>query len=325
MRNNPVNSHVHRRTFLGHTLGTLLVAPLASCAPAVTTRAVTATELATLHLSHLAPNQARLGVTVLDMQTGDTFGQREDERFAMCSTFKLPLAAMVLQAVDRAAIELDEKINYSKADLVPHAPVTEQFIPQGFMTVSELARAAQTTSDNVAANLLLRRLGGTAKFTEFCRKLDDPTTRLDDCEPAMNLVPAGSTRNTTTPRAMAQLVAKILSDGVLSHQSRNLLQSWMLETTTGQKRLRAGFPKEWKAGDKTGTNLGKGMLSCYNDIGVVWFDDRAPLIVTSFLESRVERENMHDDDQAVLARVGRVVSRWAKTALAANASPKSAP
>lgn len=316
---------MHRRTFLGHTLGTVLVSPLASCAPAGTVPPVTPANLARQHLSHLAPNQSRLGVEVLDTHTGETFGQLENERFAMCSTFKLPLAAMVLRAADRGELKLDERLSYTKADLVPHAPVTQEYLGQGFMTVAELARAAQLTSDNVAANLLLRRLGGTAKFTEFCGHLGDPTTRLDDYEPAMNLVPAGSTRNTTTPHAMALLVAKILSDGVLSHQSRGLLQSWMLETTTGKKRLRAGFPEEWKAGDKTGTNLGKGMLSCYNDIAVVWFDDRAPLIVTSFFESHVERENMHDDDQAVLARVGRVVSHWAKTALPTNTPPTPAP
>lgn len=314
-----------RRTFIGHSVASLLAAPLASCAPAVTAHANTPAETAKRHLSHLAPNQARLGVSVLDMQTGTTFGQREDERFAMCSTFKLPLAAMVLSAADRHETALEEKLSYTKADLVPHAPVTEQFVEQGFMTVGELARAGQITSDNVAANLLLRRFGGPAKFTEFCRSLGDSATRLDDYEPAMNLVPAGETRNTTTPRAMAQLVAKFMTDGVLSHESRRLLQSWMMETTTGKKRLRAGFPQQWNAGDKTGTNLGKGMLSCYNDIAVVWFDDRAPLIVTSFLESRVERENMHDDDQAVLARVGRVVSYWAKAALSGDPSPNPTP
>ena len=34
---------------------------------------------------------------------------------------------------------------------------------------------------------------------------------------------------------------------------RALLQEWLVETTTGMNRLRAGLPGEWRAGDKTGT------------------------------------------------------------------------
>lgn len=309
-----MNPLLARRAF-GQGLGATLIAPLTSCSPATTEHARSPNELATTHLSHLEPARTRLGVAVLDTQSGDLFGRRSDERFAMCSTFKLPLAAMVLRAATRGELDLAEKLTYTKADLVPHAPVTEQHLDAGFMTVADLTRAAQMTSDNVAANLLLRRLGGVEKFTAFCRELGDPATRLDDYEPMMNLVPAGTERNTTTPRAMAHLIGKIIGDGVLSHDSRKLLKTWMLETETGKKRLRAGFPKEWQAGDKTGTSVGKGMPSSYNDLAVVWFDDRSPLIVTSFFESPIESETMRDEDQAVLARVGHVVSHWAKTVL----------
>jgi beta-lactamase class A len=320
-----MNETIPRRAFMSHTLGTLLVAPLAACSPAATAHPDSPATRAIGHLSHLAPPGVRLGVAVLDTETSALFGQSLDEPFAMCSTFKLPLAAMVLRAADRGELSLDDKLTYTKSDIVPHAPVTEQHLEAGFMTIGELTRAAQVTSDNVAANLLLRRLGGLENFTAFCRELGDTSTRLDDYEPMMNLVPAGSTHNTSTPRAMARLVSKLVSDGFLSHPSLKLLQDWMLETTTGKKRLRAGFPKSWKAGDKTGTNLGKGMLSCYNDIGVVWFEGRAPLIVVSFLESPVESENMRDEDQAILARVGYVVSHWAETAVSPRDTAPTAP
>lgn len=314
-----------RRTFLGHTLGTALAAQLAACGSSAVSSGASPGALAKLHLSHVTPTGVRLGVGVFDSHTGELFGQRLDERFAMCSVFKLPLAAMVLRAADRGEIQLDEKITFSEADLVPHAPVTQQHLDQGFMTVEALTHAAQTTSDNVAANLLVRRLGGPHGFTEFCRDLGDPMTRLDDYEPELNQVPVGGPRDTTTPRAMAQLVAKFASDDVLSHRSRQLLQKWMVETATGHKRLRAGFPKNWSVGDKTGTSLGKGQLSRYNDVAMVWFTDRAPLVVATFFESHVETETMSDDDQAVLARVGYVVAHWSKTALSRTSAPTAEP
>lgn len=303
-----------RRTFLSSALANFVLSPLVGCAGERHAPAATPTATALVHLSHLEPHNARLGVAILDTQTGELFGQRLDERFTMCSTFKLPLAAMVLHAVDRGQFELGDAVSYTKADLVPHAPVTEKHLDQGFMTVGELARAGQVTSDNVAANLLLRKLGGPERFTRFCRELGDTVTRLDHYEPELNTLPVGDPRNTTTPRAMAGLLAKCTGRDVLSHQSANTLREWMLETQTGSKRLRAGFPKTWTAGDKTGTSLGKGQLSRYNDLACVWFEDRAPLIVTSFLESREETENMRDGDQAVLARVGLVAGHWAEMA-----------
>ena len=49
----------------------------------------------------------RLGVAVLDLEKGGRRAYRGDERFAMCSTFKLLAAAFVLARVDRQEERLD--------------------------------------------------------------------------------------------------------------------------------------------------------------------------------------------------------------------------
>jgi beta-lactamase class A len=123
----------------------------------------------------------------------------------MCSTFKLPLAALVLRAVDRGQLKLGTRLRYSKADIVSHMPVTEAHLNEGSMSVEALAQAAQVYSDNVAANLLLKQLGGPGAFTAFCRELGDSVTRLDRYEPMLNLSAPGDARDTTTPLAMVHL------------------------------------------------------------------------------------------------------------------------
>ena len=52
----------------------------------------------------------RLGVHVLDSQSGKRFGLDEDSRYSMSSTFKLPLAAALLWQVDRGAFDLDRPL-----------------------------------------------------------------------------------------------------------------------------------------------------------------------------------------------------------------------
>jgi len=254
----------------------------------------------------------RLGVAILDTATNVVEGHRQNECFAMCSTFKLPLAALILKEVDAGKLRLDQFVEYGKKDLVPYAPVAEKHLAQGGMTVSALAQAAQQQSDNVAGNLLLGLIGGPAGFTARLRALGDATTRLDRIEPEMNLVKAGDERDTTSPAAMARTVARLLVDDSpqrLAPASRELLTGWMVDTGTGRKRIRAGLPPDWKAGDKTGTGMAPGMLDKYNDVAVAWPPGRAPIVICAYYEPAVAHSGgMRDEDQAVLADVGRIAA-----------------
>lgn len=253
----------------------------------------------------------RLGVCLLDTGSGRLVGQRLDERFAMCSTFKLALAAMVLREADQGRLQLDERLVFTKADLLPNAPNTSQHLAEGYMSVVALAEAAQTTSDNTAANLLLRRLGGPAAFTERLRAAGDTVTRLDRLETSLNLVVPGDDRDTTTPRAMATLVAKYLTTDWLAAASRERLIGWMVATTTGQKRIRAGFPAGWKAGDKTGTAQADAMTDKVNDIAIGFPPGRAPIVVTAYYDSARKTGATQAADEAALAAVGRAAAAWA--------------
>ena len=252
----------------------------------------------------------RLGVGILDTGAGRIVGQRLDERFAMCSTFKLALAAMVFREADAGRLSLDERIVFTKADVLSYAPVTSEHLAEGHLTVAALAEAAQTTSDNTAANLLLRRLGGPARFTARLRDAGDTVTRLDRLEPTLNLVVPGDDRDTTTPRAMAALVAKYLTTDYLSAASRERLIGWMVATTTGQKRIRAGFPADWRAGDKTGTAQADEMTDKVNDIAIAFPPGRAPLVVTAYFDSVRKTGATQPGDEAALAAAGRAAAAW---------------
>lgn len=256
----------------------------------------------------------RLGVAVLDTSSGQMVGHRLDERFGMCSTFKMPLAASILREVDQGRLRHDQWVPFGPADTVPHAPVTQQHLQRGGMTVVALAEAAQTTSDNVAANLLLKRVGGPAGFTAILRSAGDTITRLDRFEPHMNHVKGPDARDTTTPAAMARTTERLLTSDWLSNASRELLIGWMVATTTGELRIRAGLPTNWRSGDKTGTGMAPGMPDKYNDVAIAWPPGKAPLVISAFYETaRPHNKGMRDQDQAVLAEVGRLAAAWSAT------------
>ena len=247
----------------------------------------------------------RLGVNVLDTATGAHRGNRADELYALCSTFKFVLAAAILKRHDAGSVSLDRALEVTKGDIISNSPVTEKNVGRT-MTVGELCHATMTTSDNAAANILLRELGGPEPITAFLRGLGDSVTRLDRAEPHMNNanVEAGDTRDTTSPAAMAATMKSIVLGDVLTPASRETLTGWLKAAVTGKTRLRAGFPKDWITGDKTGT----GQDGPTNDIAVTWPPGRAPLVVTVYYDrkGRTMKENA-----AVIAEVGRLVGAYA--------------
>jgi beta-lactamase class A len=254
----------------------------------------------------------RLGVLVLDTASGRMTGHHYDEAFAMCSTFKLALAAAVLQQADQGRLNLDMALRYTQADMVPHAPVTGPNLAKGAMRIIDLAEATQKTSDNVAANLLIKHLGGPAAITAIFRSWGDDVTRLDRYEPDLNNVPPGEARDTTTPRAFAGTIARLLTDDrILKPASRDMLIQWMVDTNTGMKRIRGGLPSSWKSGDKTGTANSANFNNKTNDVAIFWPPARPPVIVTAFYEADGKYEQTRDADQAVLAEVGRIAAAQA--------------
>jgi beta-lactamase class A len=246
--------------------------------------------------------KARLGVSVFDTETGRRVSHRGDERFPLCSTFKLLACAAVLKRVDAGQDGLARRIRFASGDVVTHSPATKDRVGGDGMTLAELCAAAMTLSDNTAANLILGTLGGPSGLTAFARSLGDPATRLDRWETALNQATPGDPRDTTTPDAMAANLRRLAVEDVLSQRSRDQLVAWLVSNRTGDTRLRAGMPKDWRVGDKTGT----GSHGTANDVAVIWPPARKPLVVAVYV---TETKASLDDRNAAIADVGRAVSR----------------
>jgi beta-lactamase class A len=251
--------------------------------------------------------RGRLGACVLDTATGWSFGWREHERFAHCSSFKLSLTAMLLARSQTREVDLDEVLRWQNTDLLPVSPITSAHVATG-LDVRALARATLVTSDNTAANVLLRRFGGPPAMTAFWRSLGDEVSRLDRYEPELNQTPPGTELDTTSPAAMATTTAALVHGAVLSTSNRALLKAWMTEVRTGAQRVRAGFPDDWESGDKTGTGVSD-TRQTYVDLAFGGPAGRSPLIVSAFFEPAQRVAPMDPAALKVLAQVGRIAAQ----------------
>jgi beta-lactamase class A len=251
-----------------------------------------------------AQSGGRLGVAIVDTTTSLHAGLRADERFPMCSTFKLLAAGAVLTRVDRGEEDLQRRVVFSERDLVSYSPGTKlhtrELTGDAGMSIAELCKAALTLSDNTAANLLLASLGGPAAVTAFARSLGDGITRLDRNEPTLNEATPGDPRDTTTPNAMLGNLRELALGERLSRGSRAQLLAWLAANETGGARLRAKLPKDWGVGDKTGT----GDHGTANDVAILWPPGRGPLLVAVYL---TETSGDAARANAAIADVGALV------------------
>jgi beta-lactamase class A len=243
----------------------------------------------------------RLGVAAIDSGNGRRIAYRADERFPLCSTFKVLAAGAALKRVDAGADRLDRRLAYGEADLLEYAPISKAHVGEGAMSLADVCAAAIQWSDNTAANLILATIGGPAGVTEFARSLGDSVTRLDRNEPSLNSAIPGDPRDTTSPMAMARDLQALLLGDALSRSSRQLLEDWMIGAKTGMKRLRAGLPADWRVGDKTGT----GDHGVANTIAILRPLGRAPLLAAVYYaesdRSSEERDAVNRDVALVIA------------------------
>lgn len=235
-------------------------------------------------------HHARVGVFAIDTATGTALGYRENERFPIGSTFKTLAAAALLRDHPLTDGYFDTVIQFSTDDVVKYSPITETHVDSG-MTVRDLAAAAIEKSDNTAANELLKLLGGPTAITKFVRTLGDTVTSLDDWEPLSNSGDTNPEHNSTTPAALAADYRAVVSGDALAEPEREQLTQWLLRSTTGMGRIRAGLPQDWKIGDKTGG----GDYGLTNDVAVTWPPNSDAPIVIAVLSINTDEHAPADD------------------------------
>ncbi|WP_441351503.1 class A beta-lactamase [Tuberibacillus sp. Marseille-P3662] len=239
---------------------------------------------------------ARLSVYAIDTGSNQTIEYRPDERFAFASTYKALAAAIVLQ--QNTMEELKEVITYTKDDLVPYSPITKKHVDTG-MALLKLAEAAVRSSDNTAGNLLLKALGGPDGFEQALRQIGDNVTQADRYEPNLNEFTPGDTRDTSTPKVLATDLQAFAVGDLLSNDDRERFTNWLQGNATGDTLIRAGAPKGWEVGDKSGA----GNYGTRNDIAVVWPPNREPIVIS--IMSRHDTEDAKYDD-TLIAQAAKV-------------------
>lgn len=261
--------------------------------------------------------QGRVGVAVLHIESGRKVVLNGDTHFPMASVYKIPIAIVVLDRVDRGEIRLDERLTVRASDLRPASQLAERpDVVGSSVPVRELLELMLQTSDNTASDLLLKRVDGPRAASEQLRRLGIRDIRIDrpeleliadsvgvrlPPEPELTLAKfeqllktvatdqreaavrayARDPRDTATPEAMLQLLTRVQQRQVLKPESSQLLVDIMEGCKTGANRIRGHLPTTARVAHKTGTNGGSA-----NDAGIITLPgNRGHLAVVVFVDA----------------------------------------
>lgn len=240
----------------------------------------------------------RLGVAALDVGSQRRVSWRGQERFAFCSTFKAFLAVATLERVQREEEQLDRAVPVTRADMIPHSPVTEKAIGRT-LTIRELMQAAVEVSDNPAANILIREMGGIAVWRSWWPTFGDTTTVISRLEPDLNTALPNDPRDTCLPDQTIANIRELAFSDRLTPEHDQLISGWMIASPTGPNRIKAGAPQGWTVAHKTGT----GSNGATNDIGMLTPVSGSPVLMAAYFTGAPEATD--DQRDAVIAEATR--------------------
>lgn len=283
-----------------------------------------------------------LGVGLMNLESGEHFTFNGDRRFPMFSVFKAPLGAATLAEVDARRLTLDEGVVLDEQDLSPPlSAVADAFPARRDYTLRQLLHAAVVDSDNTAADVVMKRIGGPGAVTAWLSSKRLSEIRVDRYErelapeaygmasfrpawkgagfrAAYDTVPdarkraamrafLADPRDTATPRATLDFLARLDQGELLSPASTRLLIQMMRETPRGNDRLRGGFPADSLFAHKPGTSgLDLGVSLAFNDVGILTLADRRSYAVAAYLSGATASM---EAQAALFAELGRLVTR----------------
>jgi beta-lactamase class A len=298
------------------------------------------TEVATL-AARAAPGV--LGFGLMNLESGEFWVRLGDRTFPMMSVFKLPLGAAVLSEVDAGRLQLSEVLTLTDKDLSPSlSPIADAWPGRATYTVEELFTAALRDSDNTAADLLMKRIGGPGAVSGWLqsRKIDE--IRVDRYERelspdaygmasfrpawkgaaafaaamatvaperrhAATLAYMADPRDSSTPRGMLGFLRKLDEGELVSPASTRRLLITLQQTPRGADRIKAGLPKGANFAHKPGTSFtDQGLTAAFNDVGIFTLKDRRSYAIAAFLTGSTAPET---ERAALFADLGRLAAR----------------
>jgi len=228
---------------------------------------------------------------------GDACGVAADERHVAASVIKLAILACALDAAAAGTLSLDEQICVREQDIVGGSGDIQAKGAGVSYGVDELLCAMIAQSDNVAANLMIERLGMDAVNDE-CERLGLTATRLERLMMDAAAQEAGR-ENYTSARDASRTLELIASDGIATPELCERARGYLL-----QQRDNLGIAEGVATGTQVAHKTGS-LANAQHDAAIVY---AARPYVLTVLTQDLGREQALELERTISAAISAAAS-----------------
>nr|AIA10481.1 classA_beta_lactamase [uncultured bacterium] len=250
-----------------------------------------------------------LGVSIQNMETGDTISLNGEKPLVMQSSFKFPIALAVFNEIENNRLSLEKKVKITKSKLPKEtwSPLRDQLKENtSEVSVRELLVFMVSHSDNIACDYLLDIIGGPSTVQNFIHQKGIKNIAIKYSEAEMGKTWEAQYQNWVHPKAMSDLFIKLFHEELLSPEHTKHLIKLMEETTTGAGRLKGLLPENTIVAHRTGTSGRNkdGMIAAVVDAGVLFLPNGQHAAISVFVTGSGKET---PEIEAVIAKIGRAV------------------
>lgn len=253
-----------------------------------------------------------VGVAIFGFKKGDTLSVNNQIHYPLQSIFKFHIALAVLDKVDRGELSLNQKILVKKSDLLPEtwSPMRDDY-PEGNvqLTIAKVIEYTIAQSDNNGCDILLRLIGGAETVNNYIHKIGVKDFSIQVNEEEMHREWNVQFLNWTTPTSTIDLLRKFHTGNILSKESYDFLWKTMVETKTGEKRIKGKLPAGTIVAHKTGTSgtNEEGITAAINDIGIVTLPNGEHIAISVFVSNSKESQEVNE---SIIADISKLIWDW---------------
>jgi beta-lactamase class A len=225
----------------------------------------------------------------------------------MQSTFKAPLALTALHLVERGKLSLDDPVRFLASDRIlpsTYSPLLDEYPAAGVdIPLRRLLELAVSASDNVAADIVLRIIGGPEMVGRYIQECGIEGFHIEDNEQGLHRDAAAQYRNWFEPAGAVQFLRLVSDHPPITGEHASLLLGWMRDSTRGNQRIKGQLPAGTVVMQKPGTSgTDHGVTAATNDIGLIILPDGRRLAIAIFITDSTAGGAARE---SVIARIAR--------------------
>ena len=252
----------------------------------------------------ISTKEADVGVSILNLENGDSLSINGNKHYPMISVFKFHIALTVLNKVDKGELALNQKLFIKQNELLENtwSPFKKKY-PNGDISISlkEALEWMITVSDNNICDILIRLVGGVETVDHF---INNSNFVIVNDEEGIHKSWDEQFLNTTTSNFSNQLLKSFFEGKQLTKKSTKFLFKTMLSTSVGKNRIKGKLPPKTKVAHRTGSSFTnkEGVTGAINDIGIVELPNGNQFIISVFVHNTTEK---FEDGETIIADIAK--------------------